>query len=116
LAIAARVEAVAAALAGSDGDRARAAERGECPFGLEAIDVLSNGDQELAGVAGRDTQQRSDLDLDTLRNALTRRLAGADVQLIHHSDAGSQPELKGSSQRRLSVTKTVAATSVGSWR
>ena len=28
--------------------------------------------------------------LDALRMALTRRPAGADVQLIHHSDAGSQ--------------------------
>ncbi|MGH8429668.1 MAG: IS3 family transposase [Solimonas sp.] len=34
---------------------------------------------------------RTDLVLDALRMALTRRDAGADVQLIHHSDAGSQP-------------------------
>ena len=33
---------------------------------------------------------RTDLVLDALRMALTRRPAGADVQLIHHSDAGSQ--------------------------
>jgi putative transposase len=33
---------------------------------------------------------RTDLVLDALRMALTRREAGADVQLIHHSDAGSQ--------------------------
>ena len=33
---------------------------------------------------------RTDLVLDALRMALTRRHAGADVQLIHHSDAGSQ--------------------------
>jgi putative transposase len=33
---------------------------------------------------------RTDLVLDALRMALTRRDAGADVQLIHHSDAGSQ--------------------------
>jgi putative transposase len=33
---------------------------------------------------------RTDLVLDALRMALTRRQAGADVQLIHHSDAGSQ--------------------------
>jgi transposase InsO family protein len=33
---------------------------------------------------------RTDLVLDALRMALTRRSAGADVQLIHHSDAGSQ--------------------------
>ena len=32
---------------------------------------------------------RSDLILDALRTALTRRQAGADVDLIHHSDAGS---------------------------
>jgi transposase InsO family protein len=33
---------------------------------------------------------RTNLVLDALRMALTRRRAGADVQLIHHSDAGSQ--------------------------
>jgi putative transposase len=33
---------------------------------------------------------RTDLVLDALRMALTRRQHGADVQLIHHSDAGSQ--------------------------
>jgi putative transposase len=33
---------------------------------------------------------RTDLVLDALRMALTIRDPGADVQLIHHSDAGSQ--------------------------
>ena len=33
---------------------------------------------------------RTDLVLDALRMALTRRATGADVTLIHHSDAGSQ--------------------------
>lgn len=33
---------------------------------------------------------RTDLVLDALRMALTRRQAGADVELIHHSDAGAQ--------------------------
>ncbi len=33
---------------------------------------------------------RTTLVLDALRMALTRRRAGADVQLVHHSDAGSQ--------------------------
>jgi putative transposase len=33
---------------------------------------------------------RTDLVLNALRMALTRRQAGADVELIHHSDAGSQ--------------------------
>jgi transposase InsO family protein len=33
---------------------------------------------------------RTDLVLDALRMALSRRHAGADVQLIHHSDAGAQ--------------------------
>ena len=40
---------------------------------------------------------RTDLVLDALRMALTRRDAGADVALIHHSDAGSQPGLNRSS-------------------
>jgi putative transposase len=33
---------------------------------------------------------RTDLVLDALRMALTRRTRGADVELVHHSDAGSQ--------------------------
>jgi putative transposase len=33
---------------------------------------------------------RTDLVLDALRMALTRRRTGADVELVHHSDAGSQ--------------------------
>jgi transposase InsO family protein len=33
---------------------------------------------------------RTDLVLDALKMALTRRRAGADVALVHHSDAGSQ--------------------------
>jgi putative transposase len=36
------------------------------------------------------TSMRTDLVLDALRMALTRREGGADVGLIHHSDAGSQ--------------------------
>jgi transposase InsO family protein len=36
------------------------------------------------------SHMRTDLVLDALRMALTRRPAGADVQLIHHSDAGTQ--------------------------
>ena len=36
------------------------------------------------------SHMRTDLVLDALRMAFTRRDAGADVQLIHHSDAGSQ--------------------------
>jgi len=36
------------------------------------------------------SHMRTDLVLDALRMALTRRQAGADVDLIHHSDAGSQ--------------------------
>jgi len=33
---------------------------------------------------------RTDLVLDALRMALTRRQAGADLELVHHSDAGTQ--------------------------
>ncbi len=36
------------------------------------------------------SHMRTDLVLDALRMALTRRAAGADVALVHHSDAGSQ--------------------------
>jgi putative transposase len=36
------------------------------------------------------SSMRTDLVLDALRMALTRRKHGADVELVHHSDAGSQ--------------------------
>jgi putative transposase len=36
------------------------------------------------------TNMRTDLVLDALRMALTRRAPGAAVELVHHSDAGSQ--------------------------
>ena len=42
---------------------------------------------------------RSDLVLDALRMALAQCGPGADVELVHHSDAGSQGEFKWSSQR-----------------
>jgi putative transposase len=36
------------------------------------------------------THMRTDLVLDALQMALARRRRGADVELVHHSDAGSQ--------------------------
>ena len=36
------------------------------------------------------TSMRTSLVLDALRMALSRRTTGADVELVHHSDAGSQ--------------------------
>ena len=36
------------------------------------------------------SHMRTDLVLDALRMGLSRRQAGADVELVHHSDAGSQ--------------------------
>jgi putative transposase len=36
------------------------------------------------------SHMRTDLVLDALRMALTRRPSGADLELVHHSDAGSQ--------------------------
>lgn len=45
------------------------------------------------------SHMRTDLVLDALRMALTRRPAGADLQLVHHSDAGSQGGFDRSSQR-----------------
>ena len=44
---------------------------------------------------------RTDLVLDALKMALGSRRHGADVELVHHSDRGSQPGLKGSSQHRV---------------
>jgi transposase InsO family protein len=43
---------------------------------------------------------RTTLVLDALRMALTQRAAGADVELVHHRDRGSQTRLKRSLQRR----------------
>jgi putative transposase len=45
--------------------------------------------------------RRTDLVLDALRMALATRARGADVDLVHHSDAGSQPGLNRSSQQSL---------------
>ena len=42
---------------------------------------------------------RTTLVLDALRMALHQRGGGADVELVHHSDRGSQPGLNRSSQR-----------------
>jgi hypothetical protein len=50
---------------------------------------------------------RTDLVLDALRMALAQRRHGADVELVHHSDAGSQPELNRSSQHRVIGERTV---------
>jgi putative transposase len=44
------------------------------------------------------THMRTDLVLDALRMALARRRRGADVELVHHSDAGSQGGFMRSSQ------------------
>jgi putative transposase len=45
------------------------------------------------------THMRTDLVLDVLRMALGQHGGGADVELIHHSDRGSQRRFKQSSQR-----------------
>jgi hypothetical protein len=45
------------------------------------------------------THMRTDLVLDALRMALGQRGGGADVELIHHSDRGSQGGFNRSSQR-----------------
>ncbi len=44
------------------------------------------------------SHMRTDLVLDALRMALGQRQPGADVALVHHSDAGSQPGVNQSSQ------------------
>jgi transposase InsO family protein len=44
---------------------------------------------------------RTDLFLDALRMALHQRGPGADVELVHHSDRGSQGGFKWSSQRSI---------------
>jgi putative transposase len=49
------------------------------------------------------SHMRTDLCLDALRMALGLRQPGADIVLVHHSDAGSQPRLNRSSQHRFVV-------------
>jgi putative transposase len=51
----------------------------------------------------RASNMRTTLVLDALRMALGLRAPGADVELVHHSDAGSQPGLNRSSQQCLST-------------
>ena len=47
------------------------------------------------------SHMRTDLVLDALRMALHQRGPGADVELVHHSDRGSQPRFNRSSQQRV---------------
>jgi putative transposase len=51
---------------------------------------------------------RTDLALDALEMAIWRRQAQLDG-LVHHSDRGSQPRFKGSSQHRLLLTGSTVA-------
>jgi putative transposase len=53
------------------------------------------------------SHMRTTLVLDALRMALGQRRPGADVALVHHSDRGSQPGLKESSQHWLIGKRTV---------
>ena len=53
------------------------------------------------------SHMRTTLVLDALRMALSQRGPGADVELVHHSDRGSQPELNRSSQHRVVGERTV---------
>jgi transposase InsO family protein len=58
------------------------------------------------------TNMRTTLVLDALRMALHQRDGGADVELVHHSDRGSQLGLNRSSQRSV-VAAIVAGSSRG---
>ena len=49
------------------------------------------------------THMRTDLVLDALRMALGTRQPGAELQLVQHTDQGSQPGLNRSSQQCLSM-------------
>ena len=51
---------------------------------------------------------RTDLALDALEMAIWRRQAQLEG-LVHHSDRGSQPRFKGSSQHRLLLTGSTVA-------
>ena len=51
---------------------------------------------------------RTDLALDALEMAIWRRQAQLE-RLVHHSDRGSQPRFKGSSQHRLPLTGSTVA-------
>ena len=53
------------------------------------------------------SHMRTDLVLDALRMALATRARGADVELVHHSDAGSQ---------YTSLTSARSSTTTTSWR
>lgn len=51
------------------------------------------------------SHMRTDLVLDALRMALGQREPGADVDLVAHTDRGSQPGLNRSSQHRFPVSE-----------
>ena len=50
------------------------------------------------------SHMRTDLVLDALRMALTRRQPGADLELVHHSDAGSANTRASTSSRSSTIT------------
>ena len=63
-----------------------------CAAGRASCSSASSSTRSRRRVVGWQfaSHMRTDLVLDALRMALTRRDPGADVQLVHHSDAGSQ--------------------------
>src|SRR5690606_33195391 len=61
VAVAAGVEAVAFGLAGGGGDRVGAAHVRECGFAVDAVNVLSGGDEHLRGVDDAHSEERQGL-------------------------------------------------------
>lgn len=59
---------------------------------------------------------RTTLVLDALRMALGTRSLGADVELVHHSDRGSQPGLNRSSQQCVDASECRAVTRLSARR
>jgi hypothetical protein len=86
LAVAAVVEPVAGGLSGRRGDRACAAERGERAFAAEPVDVLSGGDEQPAGVAGRDPEQLCGTRRDRANPLLEPSIVDGDLR-VERADA-----------------------------
>lgn len=55
------------------------------------------------------SHMRTDLVLDALKMALGLRRPGADVALVHHSDAGSQRDTSGDYQQELTDARVLAS-------
>ena len=100
LAVAAVVEAVAGRLARGGRDRAGAAEHRERALAAESLDVLPGGDEQLAGVAGRDAEQLDRAWCGGRDELLELAVQGGDLLIKRLDPLSGRPQRELRSLRR----------------